>query len=195
MTSYPQRWLLTSANQARIANRNAPSVDGDARRSGHYLLVSNDAQSGAFSNAEAALNFPHPALYLKNAYQSCVMQFDYYISSPKLNYFSYSLSVRIGRDRTDWSTVYYIGQAWSLNAWSRAYAHIGERNGQFMADILGHLDNSQTSSMAVDNIQFVNCSMPAPLGPSRQCPAGQFMCRKYRFCVSNDALCNYKNDW
>lgn len=193
MSTYNQKWLLTKASN-RGNNQLAPAFDGDANRDGHYMMVSWSG-SASSSNAEMALNFPTPMMYLKNSYQTCVMQFDYYIASPEKNTFNYNLAVRVGRDRTDWAVVYNIARAWSLNGWSKAYAHIGERANEFMADVLGHLDYSATSFMAVDNIQFVNCSMPKPLGPNAVCPIGQFMCKKNRFCISNDAICNYKNDW
>lgn len=144
MSSSRQKWSLTNAHESN--NQFAPKFDGDANQAGHYLMVSHStANTGTASNAEMALNYATPRMYLKNAYQTCVMQFDYYIRATNKDTYNYYLAVRIGRDQSNWATVYNIARVWSLSGWSKAYAHIGERNSQFSADIFGHLDNSDTS--------------------------------------------------
>src|SRR5699024_7910982 len=112
MTTYTQKWLLTNARES--GNSYATTFDGRANRNGHYLVMSPPT-FGRVSNAETALNFYTPIIYLKNAYKSCVMQFDYYLATTQSNY---SLKVRIGRDRSDWDTIYSISRQ-STGGWRK----------------------------------------------------------------------------
>lgn len=189
MSTYSQDWQLTNAKESH--NYYAPSFDGNASSSGHYLMI-GPPKFTAYTNAETALNYKTPAMYLKNAFKSCVMQFDYYIRSPN----GYFLTVRMGTDKVNWAPIYSIlsSQYQTLGGWRKATAHIGERTSPFMMDFYGHLDVARTGVIAIDNIKFTNCSAPKPLGPNQQCASNQFMCKKNRYCISNDDVCDYIND-
>lgn len=148
----------------------------------------------AVGDAELDLNYLRPDMYLKNAYQSCVISFDYFIQTSS----DHQIEVRFGADLASWSSVYSVSHN-STGTWHRAFAHIGEVFGSFMVSIKGHLAEGSTfdaSALALDNIHFSNCALPRPL-PSNvtKCPLeGQFLCHKYRFCIEADALCNNVND-
>src|SRR5690606_8964997 len=104
-----------------------------------------------------ALNNQHPDLYLKHSYKSCVMQFDYFVSTPG----SYFIAVRVGTEILDLSTVYTVTHQVETNAWSKAKAHIGPQYSPFFVDI-GGFQTDMAGIVALDNIKFVNCSLPSP---------------------------------
>ena len=188
MTGLPQKWLLAAAQSA--SNSVAPKFDGSANKNGHYLLVSK-SENGLVSRAEAALNYPTPSQYLKSAFKSCVMTFDYFMNTSS----TYRIDVRVGADSANWNTIYRIASP-PTSAWRKGYAHIGTRFSPFMADLYGHIDDSRDGAIAVDNVAFVNCSMPKPLdAKAKACPrAGQFLCPQKRFCIDQDDVCDLTND-
>lgn len=144
-------------------------------------------------NAEMSLNYQTPSMYLKHAYKSCLMQFDYFVKTSK----SYTVTVYVGGNLGDLRPIYTTSQLSvesPTGAWRRAYAHIGEHFSPFLVDVWGYLNDGLTGAMAVDNIKFVQCALPAPLGPGKKCSQGQFMCSKYRFCIRAEELCDFVND-
>jgi len=187
MSSYQQKWSIVKAASTIVTRTgtlsiNVPRFDGNGSSNGHFLMMS-PPDYFVNSNAEAATNFGSPSLYLKAAYKSCVLQFDYFISTST----DFSLGVRVGTNRVNWATIYYISQT-ATGAWRHALAHIGEQINPFMADIVGHLDSGRTGVIAVDNFYFTNCSLPTPLGPNQRCDSSQFLCAKNRFCISQDGI-------
>lgn len=191
VSTYRQKWLLTRAADALLVNSNAPKVDADERKQGHYLLVGNTALS-EFANAEAALNPSSLSMHLKDAYKTCTMQFDYYLKTPAGKGL---IKVRLGEDAANWNTVYLIRQ--QSPEWHRAYAHIGLHYSPFMVNLLGHLEPGASSAAAVDNIQFLNCTFPKslPKNQSTTCPPDRpFLCSNRNFCISEDELCSYVDE-
>ena len=189
-TAYNGRWLLTTAASAQKSSQFAPQFDADGKTAGHYLLMSSTSTADD-SIAEMALNYKNRGQYLKSAYRSCVMQFDYYIQLA--NSTSANIFVRVGEDATSWNTIYSIREG-GVPAWRRAYAHIGFRYYNFMVDILGRLKPGNQGAVAVDNVQFVNCSFPKPIAKNGTCQANQFKCKTRGFCISQDLVCNFAND-
>ena len=185
----PQKWAIASAKTP--CNAFAPSFDGSASTTGHYLLMDRTALGvdGVRSHAELALNYPNPTMYLKNAYHGCLLILDYFVNITS-SAATYSLEIRFGADTVNLNRVYRIDQHMPAGAWRKAYAHIGEHFTPFLVDISGRLADGSRGAMAVDNVHFVNCSMPAPLAANQSCKADQYMCKKGRFCISSDSVCD-----
>lgn len=184
MFNVPQKWFIATSKSAD--NIFAPAFDGSASPTGHYLLMAKTVPTkGVSSHAEVALNYPNPTLYLKNAYHACLLILDYYVNTTA----PYSLEVRLGADFVNWNSIYRV-EHMPTGAWRKAYAHIGERFTPFMMDISGRLADSTQGALAVDNVHFVNCSMPPQLAANQSCGAGQFTCRKNRFCIDIDSVCD-----
>lgn len=120
------------------------------------------------------------------------MQFDYFMqlanSSKAAN-----ILVRVGEDSTSWDTVYDVRE--QTSGWRRVYAHIGFWYFNFMIDILGHFEPGNSgSAVAIDNVQFLNCSFPPSIGVKGTCTNDQFKCQARGFCISKDLVCNFDND-
>ena len=182
MTDPPQKWLLATPKTA--SSPFAPKFDGSTNSNGHYLLMSKASQ-GLTSRAEIALNYGNPSMYLKTAYQTCVMTFDYFIQS---NNSDYSVDVRIGADSTNWNIIYRIAKV-PTDGWRKAYAHIGVQFTPFMADLKGYLADSVNGAVAVDNVDFRNCSWPKPLDPKKKCTSNEFFCSQRKFCIDKNSVC------
>lgn len=180
----PQKWFIASGKSAN--NFFAPPFDGSASPSGHYLLMGKTVPTmGVSSHAEVALNYPNPTMYLKNAYHTCVLILDYYVNTTA----HYSIDIRLGADLVNWNNIYRI-EHMPIGNWRKAYAHIGKRFTPFMVDISGRLADSTHGALALDNLHFVNCSMPLPLAANQSCGEKQFTCKKNRFCIDIDSLCD-----
>lgn len=183
MLNVPQKWFIATGKSAN--NTFAPAFDGSASPTGHYLLMNKtDPTKGVSSHAEVALNYPNPTLYLKNAHHSCVLILDYYVNTTA----SFLLEIRLGADLLNWNSIYRVDMP--TGNWRKAYAHVGERFTPFMMDISGRLADGTRGALAVDNVHFVNCSMPPPLAANESCWANQFTCKKNRFCIDADSVCD-----
>lgn len=187
LNSGNSKWAVKNAAQAAETNPLAPKEDADRQTNGHYLLLGVSSMADSFS-AEMALNYGHPDMYTKNAYKGCQLQFDYYLAAGS-NQTTNRLLIQMGEDAANWNTVYLIA-AQSSNGWHRAYAHLGFHYAPFMVDIQGTTSNN--GLIALDNIQFHNCSYPYDPNHNACFTKSKFECRNKGFCLSYDYVCNYE---
>lgn len=169
-------------------------TDASHNKSGHFLAMKKpDHWDVDPHSAEVALNYKRPQMYLKQSYKHCVMRFYLFLRYVAPFY----IQIRIGEEILDMNTVYFVEFASESpqNGWIQHEAHIGQRYTNFISDIKVYQRLPLQAFTAVDNIEFVNCSMPKPLEPSGQCPGDKpIVCPNTRLCIHEDEICDNVND-
>lgn len=186
------RWYLAKASSGYIG----PKVDGNGNANGHYLYLSNYLAKLFVAGTKLTRNYGDYKIQFKDAYFTCSMTFDYYIYSNRTQYSAATLEVNAGSD-ADSAVLkaYYSTYSFTkTNSWQKGIVYLGGFPGSFVVTFLGSRF-TVNESVALDNIQFHNCSFPNPIGPKATCPASaEVMCGDSRICIDPSDLCDFEGN-
>lgn len=168
---------------------NGPTVDGSNNPNGHYIVLYSPYSS--FITTSTLIRSSNYERMFKHSYNTCVMKFDYYLFSNNTEPLT-KLYVKAGN--THDSTVYIAQFTKTSPQWQRAEVHIGSYVSSFLIEIKGSRAHVN-ETIAVDNIEFVNCSLPDPLPPDQGCPKNEWiMCESTRVCIHLQDLCDFEDN-
>lgn len=197
------KFAITSGSTAKNLPVRAPIFDADGFSDGHYYMVYTDKNPTNNVVGMIGINYENPSMFLKNAYTTCSMQFDYNIVLAQAEQrFSILVSIADSSTSSTSSVVYHVlPELGYTSGWRRAVVSIGERYNSFYVRITVGFDAAH-SLMALDNIQFNNCSMPKPVSSVAQCPTRTadvyrlrpVLCATSHYCIGDDQMCDWKND-
>lgn len=124
----------------------------------------------------------------KQAYFTCQISFDYYISAANKNHVPW---LELLSGNTDDSSVRKVYLQNSTGMWKRATAFTGAYSGKFTVKFVAQR-YVNTDVVAIDNIRFEQCSVPPP---QKQCTSsGQLMCKNTRVCIDPTDQCDFENN-
>ncbi|XP_066300036.1 MAM and LDL-receptor class A domain-containing protein 1-like [Branchiostoma lanceolatum] len=156
-----------------------PSVDHTlGTTQGWYMAV--EAYTGTANNL-ARLKSPT----LRQGGPACMLKFWYHMYGSGIG----SLSVFVQRGPVTQT------QVWTLNQdrgdqWRQAVVYVGRARGDFTVLFEAQRSFSTTGDIAIDDITFENCALPAA---QTSCTRDQFRCSSLA-CVDSDRVCDYSDD-
>ncbi|XP_019632080.1 PREDICTED: MAM and LDL-receptor class A domain-containing protein 1-like [Branchiostoma belcheri] len=150
--------------------------------SGHYLYIESSTSAGVSMGDIAHIT---TGVYQVSS-TTCKLRFWYHMYGTGTGMLNVKIkSVNSGLTDLVWSKTGDQG-----NQWQQAEVSIGNKR-QFVVLIEGMRGSDHLGDIALDDISFVSCSTnPPPL----QCGADEFRCTSQPQCVSQDVVCDYKND-
>ena len=180
-------WLQVSAKSGY-----GPSTDGNGNASGHYLMLRKSSQGNSIfiTGTRLTRNYRDYKTQFKDAYFTCTMTFDYYLNSNRPKYSAAVLEVTAGIDEDSAVLKGYYNT--KSNSWQKGLVYIGGFTGSFVVKFMGSAFVAN-ETVAIDNIQFHNCSIPNPLPSGANCPASaEIMCNTTRICIDPSDLCDFE---
>ena len=186
-------WVPTLAG----SRHDLPKTDGSKNETGHFLVIKKSPYSDKslqFVNTELTRYYTNYKYQFKDAYFTCRIEFDHYMSS-SFNRSHASIELWAGSD--DDSSImklhYDINQA-KMDKWITSVAWIGGFPHSFVVNLKATF-GSENETLAIDNIQFKNCSFPPPVKVQSDCPDDRaVMCNTTHVCISPDDFCDFQDD-
>jgi len=178
-------WLPMAGSQASWTVGQGPSGDGstpssdNTSGSGKYLYAkgTNTGANAVVSSGTISRTGPE-----------CYMEFSYWMGDSQSDVAS-SLSVNIGSSEDYSQQTAWVRSGLEQTGWIRARALIGQRkNFEVLIQALGL--TSATTSIAIDDVTFVNCEPPMP---QATCQSNEIQCAN-DVCVPADQVCDFAND-
>ena len=179
-------WYVVQANKKYFVG---PNVDGSNNTNGHYILLFN-SRSSYVDSATLIRNDENYNVQFKHAYVTCMMKFDYYLASNCTMPYA-NIEVSLGNT---YDSAVPVTQLYNrIPKWQKAEVFIGSYVSTFVIEIRGSKKHNN-ETVAIDNIEFVNCSQPDPLPPTQSCQNGQVMCNTTRICIDPEDFCDFEDN-
>ncbi|XP_066300039.1 MAM and LDL-receptor class A domain-containing protein 2-like [Branchiostoma lanceolatum] len=149
---------------------------------GHYLYIESSTSAGVSLGDIAHIT---TGVYQVSS-TTCTLRFWYHMYGTGTGILNVKIkAINNGLADLVWSKTGDQG-----NQWQQAEVAIGNRR-QFVVLIEAMRGSNHLGDIAIDDISFVSCSTdPPPL----QCGPNEFRCTSQPQCVSQDVLCDYKDD-
>lgn len=173
-----------------VSSNYGPKTDGNGNAKGHYLYLSNLSANKVFvAGTKLTREYDDYKVQFKDAYFTCSMTFDYFINSNQTRYSAAVLEVNAGSD-ADSAVLkgYFFTKSTS---WQKGIVYLGGFSGSFVVTFMGSR-MAFNETVALDNIQFHNCSFPNPIGPKASCPSTLVICKDSRICIDPSDLCDFE---
>lgn len=187
---YSGLWIPVIAQQTT----NGPIVDGSGNANGHYLLLSQSRykKSNIITSTILTRDYRDYLTEFKDAYFTCTMTFDYYVSSSR-PYKLANLQVLAGYDEDSAILKNYYRATNSEDSWQKGTTFIGGFPGSFIVHFVASrfVDNE---TVAVDNIQFHDCSIPVPKSSDADCPGSSIKCKTTHICIDPSDQCDFEDN-
>ncbi|KAI2806772.1 hypothetical protein BLOT_008730, partial [Blomia tropicalis] len=180
-------------NLAKAGVLNGPSTDGNGNSNGHYLMILKKKTSKVpFATTTLTRDYTVYKKQFKDAYYTCKVTYDYFISSHMPRFSFARITVKVGNDENSAMMKNYLRIA--TNKWEKGTTYIEGYPGSFVILFEGTLV-AENETIALDNIQFQNCSIPPPLDASASCPSNApILCQTTRVCIEKSDMCDFENN-
>ncbi|KAL5006372.1 hypothetical protein ScPMuIL_015178 [Solemya velum] len=169
-------WMRASAIQAQNMQQGVPSTDTTSGKpTGHYIFVYKGSN---YSSTEAEIHSP---LFTTSS-ADCRLKFSYYANR---QYGDLSLYLTQVANRTRlWRT---FGDR---NAtWTTITVGIGRRSINPFWLVFIKTRNQHESVTAIDDVQFIDCSLSPPVNPANCSSTDKFLCAN-RACIDRNRVCD-----
>lgn len=187
-STYIGRWALVLAGKYP----NDPKVDGSKNKTGHFLHMASASSTQNYVFRGLVRNSYSYTPTLKQSYYACKMNFQYFMlgsNSTKRSTLP-SLMVYTGNFYEGGEMRFRVRA--NTTDWVNATVYIGSYVEGFKVRFDGTMFVNDT--LALDNIEFVDCGIPQPLKPGSKCAGGEVMCKNTGFCIKESDLCDFQDD-
>src|SRR5699024_8458784 len=126
----------------------------------------------------------------KHSYLTCQMLFDYYINNKN---HSNAGQIQVMAGNTKDSLVMKGDFRNNSDYWQHATVYLGSYSSDFVVEFIGSSFRSE-HVLAIDNINFTGCAIPAGLSKGQFCPGQQVICPITRVCIDQSELCDFEDN-
>eukprot|EP00794_Sanderia_malayensis_P017044 gene17044-18759_t len=167
-------WQIHSKGTPSLGT--GPSSDATGNKTGFYAYV--EASQRRYNKAAVLISPTYGG-----SFSECTMQFSYHMFGANVG----SLWTQL-KDVNGTTTLWRL-QGSNANKWIKTEVSIGRRVQPFNITFKGVIGNGWRGDIAIDQINFVNCTRPGLC----QNPIGKFTCRNGA-CVDINKMCDLTDD-